>query len=225
MADLDFIFMLTRNDRTVADAAAHLDTALGCGVRHIGFKDVGLPFDDLAALTQRIRSAGGKAYLEVVSLDPAAEIASIASGIRLGVDCLLGGVNVEAALPLVAGSGIAYLPFAGTVHGHPSILTGTPEDIAASAAALTRHDAVSGIDLLAWRHDGDAPKLIAAAVRAARKPVIVAGSIERPEQIAALAAAGAAGFTVGTAALDGRFPARSSALADQLTEILRSARR
>lgn len=39
---LRFIFMLTRNDRTVADASQHLQTALSLGVRHIGFKDIGL---------------------------------------------------------------------------------------------------------------------------------------------------------------------------------------
>ena len=44
---LRFIFMLTRNDRTVADASQHLQTALSLGVRHIGFKDIGLPIDQL----------------------------------------------------------------------------------------------------------------------------------------------------------------------------------
>ncbi len=38
---LRFIFMLTRDDRTVEDAVDHLATALSLGVRHIGFKDVG----------------------------------------------------------------------------------------------------------------------------------------------------------------------------------------
>ena len=47
---LRFIFMLTRNDRTVADASQHLQTALSLGVHHIGFKDIGLPTDQLKAL-------------------------------------------------------------------------------------------------------------------------------------------------------------------------------
>ncbi|TIM59586.1 MAG: 4-hydroxythreonine-4-phosphate dehydrogenase, partial [Mesorhizobium sp.] len=45
MTQFDFIFMLTRNDRTVTDAAVHAETALGAGIRHIGFKDIGLPLD------------------------------------------------------------------------------------------------------------------------------------------------------------------------------------
>jgi hypothetical protein len=55
MTPFDFIFMLTRNDRTVADAAVHAETALRAGIRDIGFKDVGLPFDALAGLARQIR--------------------------------------------------------------------------------------------------------------------------------------------------------------------------
>ena len=44
---LRFIFMLTRNDRTVEDAPEQLKIALSLGVRHIGFKDIGLPIDRL----------------------------------------------------------------------------------------------------------------------------------------------------------------------------------
>ena len=40
----DFILMLTSDDRTIRDARARVDEALEGGVRHIGFKDVGLPF-------------------------------------------------------------------------------------------------------------------------------------------------------------------------------------
>ncbi|WP_368669431.1 hypothetical protein [Roseibium sp. RKSG952] len=40
--------MLTRNDKTIGDAEQHLKTALAAGVHHIGFKDVGLPFERLS---------------------------------------------------------------------------------------------------------------------------------------------------------------------------------
>ena len=56
----DFIFMLTSNDRTIPDARARLEEALEGGVRHIGFKDVGLPFEELRGLAQAIRAAGGR---------------------------------------------------------------------------------------------------------------------------------------------------------------------
>lgn len=221
----DFIFMLTRNDRTVAHARAHLETALAAGVRHIGFKDVGLGVPALADLTARLRAAGAVSYLEVVSLGHDDELRSVDMGIRLGVDNILGGRHVASVLPRLAGRKIGYFPFVGQVHGHPSILEGTADEIAASAARLTRHPGVSGVDLLAWRHAGDVPAIIAAVCQASAKPVIVAGSIDRPDQIAMLASAGAAGFTVGTAALDGRFPARTPHLIDQLDAILRCTAR
>ena len=68
------------------------------------------------------------------------------------------------------------------------------------------------------------PDLIGRVCRAvAPKPVVVAGSIDRTVRIAAIKKAGAAGFTVGTAALDGAFPARSTRLVDQLTFIAEQA--
>ena len=49
----DFILMLTANDRTIPDAPARLVEALEGGVRHIGFKDVGLPIAELRGIAGR----------------------------------------------------------------------------------------------------------------------------------------------------------------------------
>ncbi|PZR89108.1 MAG: 4-hydroxythreonine-4-phosphate dehydrogenase [Stutzerimonas stutzeri] len=219
MSDFDFIFMLTRRDRTVEDADMHAETALHAGIRHIGFKDVGLPLNRLRQLADQIRAGGARTYLEVVSLDRESEIRSVQAAIELGVDYLLGGTHVSDALPLLVGSGIRYYPFPGRIAGHPSVLKGTQEEIVDLAKQLAGHTGVAGLDLLAYRSDGDAAALIAEVCRSVDKPVIVAGSIERPEQIDLIRKCGAAGFTIGTAALDGRFPARSATLADQLAAI------
>ena len=79
---------------------------------------------------------------------------------------------------------------------------------------------VDGLDLLAWRYTGEVEALIARVAGAVGKPVVVAGSVVKPAQIAALCSAGAWGFTIGTAALDGVFPARAPGLAGQLAAIL-----
>ena len=51
-----------------------------------------------------------------------------------------------------------------------------------------------------------------AVVGAVDKPVIVAGSIDSAQRIGAVAKSGAAGFTVGSAAIEGAFaPARDFA--------------
>jgi len=215
----EFIFMLTRADRTVPDAMDRLAEVLASGVRHIGFKDVGLPLSELRGLAETIRKAGALVYLEVVSLDAASEAASAGTAAELGVDYLLGGTSPGVVLPVIAGTGIRYFPFAGRITGHPSVLEGTIEEIVDSARRLADLDGVHGLDLLAYRFKADVPALMRTLCAAVGKPVIVAGSIDHPDRVGAAISAGAAAITVGTAALDGIFPARSIRLADQIEAI------
>ena len=64
-----------------------------------------------------------------------------------------------------------------------------------------------GLDLLAYRHATEDPiALTRAVVGAADGPVIAAGSVRSLQQIAALEAAGAWGFTIGSAIFEGVFP-------------------
>jgi hypothetical protein len=220
MSTFDFIFMLTRSDRTVPDAAAHVETALSAGVRHIGFKDVGLPFDQLDQLNRLIQKGGATSYLEVVSLDKESELRSVEAATKLGVNVLLGGTHAEDAMPLLQQCDIRYYPFPGRVAGHPSVLEGSIDEIVDSARSLASFGRVNGLDLLAYRSKVDVPGLIDAVCKAVDKPVVVAGSVDSFEQIAAIRTAGASAFTVGTAALDGRFPAPEKSLHAQLVAIL-----
>jgi methylglyoxal synthase len=216
----DFILMLTASDRTIPDARARLDEALAAGVRHIGFKDVGLPFAELKALADEIRAAGGRSYLEVVSLDAERELASARAAIDLDVDCLLGGTRAETVTEITRAHPLRYYPFPGRITGHPSVLEGPVADIVASARRLADLEHVHGLDLLAYRFAGDVPALMRAVCDAVAKPVIMAGSIDAPARISAAAEAGAAGFTVGTAALEGAFPAASPGFPGQVHAIL-----
>jgi mannose-6-phosphate isomerase-like protein (cupin superfamily) len=218
---LRFIFMLTRNDRTVEDASQHLKTAIQLGVRHIGFKDIGLPADQLKVINKAIKDAGAKSYLEVVSLDRESEIRSAAAAVEIGVDVLLGGTRVDDVLGVINGTRIEYCPFPGRISGHPSVLEGSIEEIVESAKALAVRDGVHGLDLLAYRSREDVPTLIRAVCSAVSKPVYVAGSIDTPDQIATVKEAGAAGFTIGTAALDGKYPAAETDVSSQLATIIR----
>jgi hypothetical protein len=217
---LRFIFMLTRHDRTVADASQQLQTALSLGVRHIGFKDIGLPLDQLQHLDAAIKAGGATSYLEVVSLDRDSEIASARAAVEIGVDILLGGTRVDDVLPIIQGTGIRYYPFPGRITGHPSVLEGSIEEIVASAKAIAARDGVHGLDLLAYRSAENVPALMKAVCAAVSKPVYVAGSIGTPERIAIVKEVGAAGFTIGTAALDGKYPASGTDLPSQLTAIM-----
>ncbi|WP_172292677.1 methylglyoxal synthase [Pseudoruegeria sp. HB172150] len=216
----DFILMLTSDDRTIPDAPARLNEALEGGVRHIGFKDVGLPVPELKNLADTIRAAGGRSYLEVVSLDEESELASARAAVELDVDCLLGGTRPRAVTEVTRHHPLRYYPFPGRITGHPSVLEGPPEDIVTSARRLADLEHVHGLDLLAYRFQGDVPGLMRQVCEAVAKPVIMAGSIDSAERIEATAQAGAAGFTVGTAALGGVFPAEATGFAAQVRTIL-----
>jgi 4-hydroxythreonine-4-phosphate dehydrogenase len=199
---IEFIFMLTRDDVTLANARELYASVAGTGVRHVGCKDVGLPQDELAALMDDIRANGHQTYLEVVSETEEATLASARAAADIRPDHLIGGTLIEPVQEILAGTGVKFFPYVGRIVGHPCLLRGSIEEIVADterAAAL----GVDGINLLAYRYDGDVDALVRAVVSATDLPVICAGSVDSVERIRALDEAGAWAFTIGTAALDG----------------------
>ncbi len=217
----EFIFMLTHHDQTVTDALEVYEQLRPVeGLRHVGFKDVGATIEQLSALTAAIHADGRTVMLEVVSEAADAELRSIAAARTLGVDWILGGTHADEALAILAGSTARYCPFPGTIVGHPSLLRGTVESIAADAARLTALDGVHGLDLLAYRFDGDVEAAVTATVAASTGPVIAAGSVDSPERIRRLAALGVWGYTIGGAIFEGRMPG-APRVPDQVREVLR----
>lgn len=199
----NFVLMLTRDDITVPDAHAVLELAIAAGTEHIGFKDIGLPVGEMAELVDTIHAAGRQAHLEVVSLTEEAERTSLQLGRELGFDYVLGGTRWRVGADLLAGTGIRYFPYAGAVIGHPGTLAGTTEEILADIEAMRA--AVTGVNLLAYRHvsaNGDA--LVSAVCAASPIPVLVAGAVASVERIRSVSDAGAWGFTIGAAVLDRR---------------------
>lgn len=197
-----FIFMLTRADRTVAEARAFVAAIRAAGIRHVGCKDVGLPAAELAALFDDLRAAGCTTYLEVVSETEERIVASARAALRLRPDYLIGGTSIAPVQAVLAGTGIRFFPYVGRVVGHPCLLRGTIREIAADA----RHAEAAGVDginLLAYRYDGDVDALVAAVQDAVAVPIICAGSIDSQARVEAMRRLGVWGFTIGTAVLDG----------------------
>ncbi len=217
---MEFIFMFTRDDRTVEDCLDVFEIIKEIGVKHLGFKDVGVDRDTLIALNGRIKAAGSVTYMEVVSTTSEACLNSARAAVEIGVDRLLGGTDAAAMLEILGGSGIAYFPFAGRPEDHPTRLGGRPEDVAADCRRFEEMGC-AGVDLLAYRAtEADPLDLVRAARAALSGELIVAGSVDTPGRVRALAEAGAGAFTVGTAAFDGSFSPRKGSLRSQLRDIL-----
>ena len=198
---IEFIFMLTRNDETLADAREVYASIAGTGVRHVGCKDVGLPLDELRGLMADIRANGHSTYLEVVSETEEATLASARAAVEIGPDYLIGGTLVEPVQEIIAGTGIKFFPYVGRIVGHPCLLRGTIAEIAEDARRVEALG-VDGVNLLAYRYDGDVDALVEAVVSATSLPVIAAGSVDSAGRIQALESRGVWAFTIGTAALD-----------------------
>jgi hypothetical protein len=222
---VDFIFMMTSGDRTVGDCLDVLDDVADLGLRHIGFKDVGVAPDMLGALHRRIKQSGAISYLEVVSLTPEATRQSARAALRLGVDRLLGGGDMAAVLTEIGGAaGIEYFPFAGQPEGHPTVLRGSSEEIAADCRRADELGC-AGVDLLAFRSIvSPALDLVRAARRALRGKLIVAGSVESPARVRELDGLDVDGFTVGTALFERRFVPGEPSLRAQVAAALAASR-
>jgi hypothetical protein len=201
---VEFIFMLTHGDSTVPDSEGVLEQVAATGLRYIGFKDIGTTPELRQRLVAIAHEASLEVMIELVSPDPATERASLASAVAAGADWILGGTQVDVGCETVRGTAIKYCPFPGRIIGHPSVLQGTIADISEQAKAHVDREEVFGVDLLAYRHDEADPVDLIAAVtaRCDPAPVVVAGSIRTDDQVRAVAAAGAWGFTIGSAIFD-----------------------
>jgi hypothetical protein len=220
---VDFVFMLTRADQTVPDCLRVLDEIRPLGLRHIGFKDVGVTPDVLRQLVANIRARGATTYMEVVSTSAEACLNSARVARDIGVERLLGGTQVDEVLEILRGSATTYHPFPGKPVGHPTKLGGSPADVEADCKRFAAKGC-AGVDLLAYRAtEADPIELVRAARRGTPGYLLVAGSVATPQQIRALKAAGADAFTVGSAAFDGSFAPTMGSLRSQLEAIVDAA--
>src|SRR6266567_1576504 len=151
--------MLTRDDRTIAGAREVYASIAQTGIQHVGCKDLGLERDELAALMDDIRANGHTSYLEVVSETEEATLESARVAAEIRPDHLIGGTLIEPVQEIIAGSGVRFWPYVGTIVGHPCLLRGTIDEIAADAQRA-QELGVDGINLLAYRYDGDVNALV-----------------------------------------------------------------
>lgn len=200
----ELIIMLTHHDKTVPDALALFEQLKDQPVRHWGFKDVGLPPEQMKEVVQAMKAAGKQTYLEVVSLSEEDGLRGARLAVEMGFDVLMGTVCYPSILAYLKDKPIQYYPFPGRVHSHPSILDGTIDEIVAHARQLESQGA-QGLDLLTYRYTGDKPLLLRKVVEAITIPLVSAGSIASYDRIREVWSAGVWGFTIGSAFFERQF--------------------
>ena len=216
---VEFIFFLTYSDVTVYNAIDVFEKIKNTGIKYVGFKDVGLPKEKLMELHARMKKEGMTTFLEVVTATEEDNLRSTKMGIELGVDNLIGGIYVKQTLPPLQGTNIKYFPYIGKVIGHPCLLRGTIKEITKDARTVEDLGA-SGIDLLAYRYDGDPEQLIRSIQKAVKIPLIIAGSINSLERVRKMVDLDVWAFTIGSAIFDKKF-VPCGTLSDQITKVLK----
>jgi len=200
----ELIVMLTHHDQTVPDALELFERAKDYPITHWGFKDVGLSPQEMQMIVTAMKDAKKITFLEVVSLSEEEGLEGAHLAVDLGFDILMGTVFYPSIGNYLKDKPVRYYPFPGHVHSHPSILDGTIDNIVSHACELEAYG-VHGLDLLTYRYNGEASRLLKQVVRATNIPIVSAGSIASFERIHEVWASGAWGFTIGSAFFERQF--------------------
>lgn len=203
----EIIIMLTHHDVTVKNAA---EVFAQCSdieaVKYWGFKNVGLPKDQMKALTAAMKAAGKTTFLEVVTYDEASCLDGAQTAIDCGFDYLMGTLYYDSVAELLRKNNMSYLPFVGKVSGSPSILEGTNAEIIQNAKDMMAKG-VTGFDILAYRHVVDGEKLAREFCAAVDAQICIAGSINSFGRIDTMFDIAPWTFTMGSALFEKKFVA------------------
>ena len=201
----ELIVMLTHNDKTVPDAIEVFEKAQNSKAKYWGFKEVGIPEEQMRLLVEKMKAAGKTTFLEVVDYTEEGCVEGAKIGARCGFDVLMGTMYFDSVKKVADEAGMRYMPFVGQISGRPSVLEGTIEGMIAEDNNLIDTKKIAGIDLLGYRYTGNAEKLNQEFVKHVRGDVCLAGSISSFERLDQVKATGAWAFTIGGAFFEKKF--------------------
>jgi len=215
--------MLTHHDVTVPDALDLLQNVSKSGLKCAGCKDIGLEVQKLRLLFSNMKAAGMKSFLEVVTMKEEEHFRGVDIALEIGAGHLIGG------MPQFTEKTIEYLkhkknppkffPYIGKIVGHPCLLRGSLEEIVEDAKR-TQKAGADGINLLAYRYDGDVSELVRKVKTVIQIPLIVAGNVDSVERIRELNKLGVWAFTIGGAIMEKKF-AGTADEQDQIKAVLK----
>lgn len=216
----ELVVMLTYNDVTVKNAQKVFDSCKDMdSVKNWGFKNVGLPVNEMKELVDSMKAAGKTTYLEVVTYTEEECLKNAMLAVECGFDYLCGTLFYESVWEYLKDKSTTYQPFIGEVYGSPSVLEGSIYEIVAQAKKL-EEKGVKGFDLLAYRYTGNPEILAENCVGNLDASVVMAGSIDSRERLEKVNEIQPWGFTMGSALFKKMF-VQDGSFRDNLEEVVK----
>ncbi len=213
------IVMLTHHDRTVKNAVEIFESCKDTKAEYWGFKEVGIPLDEMKRLCAMMKEAGKTTFLEVVAYTEKECLEGAKMAGECGFDYLMGTMYFDSIRDYAKEAGLKYLPFVGKIVGRPSVLEGTVEGIVEEAKGLLEKG-VDGFDLLGYRFTGDPVELNNTFVKEAGAPVCLAGSVDSYKRLDEVKTSGSWAFTIGGAFFENKFEGSFAEQIDRVVEYM-----
>lgn len=215
----ELIVMLTHNDVTVKNAYEVFDSCKNTKAKYWGFKEVGLPLDEMKKLCKYMQSCGKTTFLEVVAYTEAECMEGAKMAVECGFDMLMGTIFFDSINDYCKAHNLKYMPFVGHITGRPSVLEGTIQGMIDEANRYIAKGAY-GIDLLGYRYTGDAVKLNKEFVAGVKAPVCLAGSVSNYQRLDEVKDADSWTFTIGSAFFDNKFDGTFAQQIDKVVDYM-----
>lgn len=213
----ELIVMLTHNDVTVPNAREIFEECKDTKAKFWGFKEEGIPLNEMKELYSYMKKCGKTTFLEVVAYSEEECLNGAEIGAVCGVDYLLGTMYFDSVDQYCTEKGLQYLPFVGKIEGRPSVLYGSEEEIIKEAADIVAKGNVAGFDLLGYRFVGDAARLNKCFVEETTVPVVLAGSVNSYQRLDEVKDADPWAFTIGGAFFENKF---DGTFAEQINKVV-----
>lgn len=210
------IVMLTYQDKTVENAYEIFEQCKDCKAEYWGFKEVGLPLEQMKQLYRYMKDCGKTTVLEVVAYKEKECIKGAKMAVECGCDILMGTLFYDSVNEFCKANGLKYMPFVGKVTQRPSVLDGTIEEMTKEAKENLQKG-IFGFDLLGYRYTGDAIKLNNEFVKQIDAPVCLAGSVDSFERLDEVLQTSPWAFTIGSAFFENKF---GGTFSEQIEKVL-----
>ena len=217
----ELIVMLTHNDHTVENAYEIFERCKNSKAKLWGFKEQGLPLEQMKNLYAYMKECGKTIVLEVVAYTEEECMEGAKMAVECGCDILMGTLFSDSVNEFCKENNLKYMPFVGKVTGRPSVLKGTIEGMIDEANKYLEKG-VYGFDLLGYRYVGDAVTLNKKFISRVNAPVCLAGSIDSYKRLNEVKTFCPWAFTIGGAFFENKFGKTHNGQIDKVCEYIKA---